>query len=164
MQSVSGEPGSASDNRSDSTQEAIAQAITVDAEKVKSHLDEVVRSTVEQTLNTLLDEEADRVAGAGRYERSPDRQDTRAGSYQRKLQTKAGQVTLTVPRLRKLPLETAIIERYKRRESSVEEALIEMYLAGVSMRRVEDSAVSVIRSAGTMVSTKSVRGIAMTHW
>lgn len=38
----------------------------------------------------------------------------------------------------KLPLETAIIERYKRRESSVEEALVEMYLAGVSMRRVKD--------------------------
>src|SRR5215207_4421886 len=91
MQRVSGDPGSASDNVGDRTQDAIAQAITVDTAKVKSHLDEVVRSTVEQTLNTLLDEEADRVAG-------------RAGSYQRKLQTKAGQVTLTVPRLRKLPL------------------------------------------------------------
>ncbi|MFN7021240.1 MAG: IS256 family transposase [Phycisphaerales bacterium] len=155
MQSVSGDPGSASDNASDWTRDAIAQAITVDAEKVKSHLDEVVRSTVEQTLNTLLDEEADRVAGAGRYERSPDRQDTRAGSYQRKLQTKAGQVTLTVPRLRKLPLETAIIERYKRRESSVEEALIEMYLAGVSMRRVEDitEALWGVRTSASTVSS-----------
>ena len=56
----------------------------------------------------------------------------------RKLQTKAGEVELKVPRLRKLPLETAIIERYRRRESSVEEALVEMYLAGVSVRRVED--------------------------
>jgi transposase-like protein len=93
---------------------------------------------VEQTLNQLLDEEADRVAGAKRYERSEGRLDTRAGHYPRKLQTKAGEVELNVPRLRKLPLETAIIERYKRRESSVEEALIEMYLAGVSMRRVED--------------------------
>ena len=46
---------------------------------------------------------------------------------------------MKVPRLRKLPLETAIIERYRRRESSVEEALIEMYLAGVSVRRVEDT-------------------------
>ncbi len=52
--------------------------------------------------------------------------------------TKAGEVELNVPRLRKLPFETQIIERYRRRESSVEEALIEMYLAGVSMRRVED--------------------------
>lgn len=38
-----------------------------DAEEVKSHLDEVLRSTVEQTLNSLLDEKADRMAGAGRY-------------------------------------------------------------------------------------------------
>ena len=47
-------------------------------------------------------------------------------------------MTLKVPRLKNVPFETAIIERYRRRESSVEEALIEMYLAGVSVRRVED--------------------------
>jgi len=106
--------------------EGLDGAIVVDTGQVKSHLDDVVRGAVEETLNKLLDEEADRVCRAQRYERSPDRQDTRAGSYDRKLQTRAGEVTLKVPRLRKLPLETAIIERYKRRESSVEEALIEM--------------------------------------
>ena len=42
-----------------------------------------------------------------------------------------------MPRLKGVSFETAIIERYRRRESSVEEALIEMYLAGVSVRRVE---------------------------
>ena len=89
--------------------DGLKSAVMIDTEKVRGHLDEVVRSTVEATLNQLLDEEADRVAGAGRYERSEDRRDTRAGSYQRKLQTKAGEVELTVPRLRKLPLETAII-------------------------------------------------------
>ncbi len=82
--------------------------------------------------------EADTLCNAKRYERSPDRQDTRAGSYRRGLETKAGKVELRVPKLRKLPFETAIIERYRRRESSVEEALVEMYLAGVSVRRVED--------------------------
>ena len=66
------------------------------------------------------------------------RRDTRAGSYDRALHTKAGEVKLRVPKLRKQTFETAIIERYRRRESSVEEALIEMYLAGVSVRRVED--------------------------
>ncbi|MHC2367871.1 hypothetical protein ACVIQT_002519 [Bradyrhizobium diazoefficiens] len=63
---------------------------------------------------------------------------TRAGSYERTLQTKAGDVNLKVPKLRRQTFETAIIERYRRRESSVEEALIEMYLAGISVRRVED--------------------------
>ena len=64
--------------------------------------------------------------------------DTRSGSYSRKLHTKAGDVTLKVPRLRSLPFETQIIERYKRREASVEESMVQMYLAGVSVRRVED--------------------------
>lgn len=112
--------------------------IRIEEEKIRSHLGEVVRQTVEETLNSLLQAEADELCGAKRYERSPERLDTRAGHYDRKLQTQAGEVTLTVPRLRKLPFETQIIERYRRRESSVEEALVEMYLAGVSVRRVED--------------------------
>lgn len=98
----------------------------------------MVRKTVEETLNAVLDAEADQITQAHRYERSEKRVDTRAGHYTRKLVTKAGEVSLKVPKLRKLPFETAIIERYKRREESVEEALIEMYLAGVSVRRVED--------------------------
>jgi putative transposase len=69
-------------------------------------------------------------SAAGRYERSQARQDTRAGSYERTLQTSAGEVSLKVPKLRRQTFETAIIERYRRRESWVEEALIEMYLAG----------------------------------
>ena len=112
--------------------------VQVDEEKIRGHVDEVVRSSVEATLNGLLETEADQLCQAARYERSADRVDTRAGSYNRKLQTKAGEVTLKVPRLRSLPFETQIIERYRRRESSVEEALMEMYLAGVSVRRVED--------------------------
>jgi putative transposase len=104
---------------------------------VQKHLGEVVRTTVQDTLNALLDAEADQLCGARRYEHSPDRVDTRAGHYERQLHTKAGEVTLQMPKLRSLPFETAIIERYKRRETSVE-ALLEMYYAGVSMRRVED--------------------------
>jgi len=98
----------------------------------------MVRESVEETLNTMLDAEADAQCGAKRYERSPERVDTRSGHYERKLLTPSGEVTLSVPRLRKLPLETEIIERYRRKESSVEESLIQMYLAGVSVRRVED--------------------------
>ena len=112
--------------------------IQIDERPIRDHVDQVVRATVEETLNQLLDAEADRLCGAGRYERSADRVDTRAGSYPRQLETKAGEVTLKVPKLRTLPFESAIIDRYRRRESSVEEALVEMYLAGVSVRRVED--------------------------
>src|SRR5207244_3633210 len=79
--------------------------------------------------------EADRLCNAQRYERSAARRDTRAGHYERGLQTKAGEVRLRVPKLRQQTFETALIERYRRRESSVEEAVIEMYLAGVAGRR-----------------------------
>jgi len=122
----------------ESNESSFRDVIRVDAGQVRSHIEEMVRQNVEQTLNGLLDAEADELCGAARYERSPERLDTRAGSYQRKLLTKAGEVELKVPRLRSLPFETQIIERYRRRESSVEEALVEMYLAGVSVRRVED--------------------------
>jgi transposase-like protein len=57
----------------------------------------VVRSSVEETLNGLLDAEAEQICGAQRYERSADRVDSRSGHYERKLETKAGQVTLKVP-------------------------------------------------------------------
>ena len=112
--------------------------IQIDEEQVKDHLGEIVRGTVQETLNALLDEEAERLCRAKRYERTNDRKDTRAGYYTRKLHTKAGEVDIKMPKLRVLPFETAIIDRYRRRESSVEEALVEMYLAGVSVRRVED--------------------------
>jgi putative transposase len=136
--------------------DSFREVIRIDEGQIKSHVDQVVRESVEQTLNALLDAEADALCGARRYERSPDRQDTRAGRYERKLQTKAGEVTLAVPRLRKLPFETQIIERYQRRESSVEEALIEMYLAGVSVRRVEDITEALW---GTKVSASTVSAL-----
>ncbi|NHZ48028.1 IS256 family transposase [Nitratidesulfovibrio liaohensis] len=112
--------------------------LAVDEAELRGHVAEVVRQSVEDTLNGLLDAEADALCQARRYERNAQRASTRSGSYQRELQTTAGTVRLKVPKLRHVPFETAIIERYRRRESSVEEALVEMYLAGVSVRRVED--------------------------
>jgi putative transposase len=131
----------------------LGPVVQIDEGRIQAHLDGVVRSTVEEALNALLDAEADHLCGARKYERTEGRKDTRAGSYDRQLHTKAGEVTLTVPKLRSLPFETAIIERYRRRESSVEEALIEMYLAGVSVRRVEDITQALW---GTRVSASTV--------
>ena len=123
---------------SETIPQKLHNVIQVDEDKIQQHLGELVRGTVEETLNSLLDAEADQLCNAARYERTEARKDTRAGHYQRNLHTKAGKVTLNVPKLRVQKFETAIIERYRRRETSVEEALIEMYLAGVSVRRVED--------------------------
>jgi transposase-like protein len=138
---------------SDERREELKGVLTVDEGKVESHLAGKVRAAVEEILNDLLDAEADERCGAKRYVRSPDRQDTRAGHYRRKLETQAGTVDLKVPKLRKLPLESAIIDRYRRKESSVEEALVEMYLAGVSVRRVEDITEALW---GTRVSSSAV--------
>ena len=118
--------------------EEMGEVIQINEARIKDHLGEMVRGTVEEALNAMLDAEADQLCGAARYERTEGRRDTRAGSYDRSLHTKAGEVKLKVPKLRQQTFETAIIERYRRRETSVEEALVEMYLAGVSVRRVED--------------------------
>ena len=105
---------------------------------IKNELKELVRNSVEETLNGLLEQEAQALTNAARYERSEERQGYRSGHYERNLLTGSGEVKLKMPKLKGVAFETAIIERYRRRESSVEEALIEMYLAGVSVRRVED--------------------------
>ena len=135
------------------SERVLSNVIKIDDERIKGHLDRIVRGTVEETLNALLDAEAGRLVGAGRYERSEERRDYRSGHYERQLHTKAGEVTLKVPKLRAQTLDTAIIERYRRRESSVEEALMEMYLAGVSVRRVEDITEALW---GTRVSPSAV--------
>ena len=54
---------------------------------------------------------------------------TRAGTYKRKLLTTSGEVELKIPRFRTLPFETQIIKRDQTKQSSAEEALIEMYLS-----------------------------------
>ena len=112
--------------------------VQLNEEVIKGQIKELVRGSVEETLNGLLEAEAQNLTQAARYERSEERQGYRNGHYSRNLTTTSGDVTLNMPRLKGISFETAIIERYHRRESSVEEALIEMYLAGVSVRRVED--------------------------
>jgi transposase-like protein len=127
--------------------------IEIDQGQLRQHVDGLVKDAVQDTLNAMLDAEADALCGAKRYERSPDRTDFRAGSYRRTLHTKAGEVELKMPKLRKATFESQVIERYRRRESSIEEALVEMYLAGVSVRRVEDITEALW---GTRVSPSTV--------
>ena len=101
--------------------------VQLNEEVIKGQLKELVRGSVEETLNELLEKEAESLTQASRYERNEARQGYRSGHYDRSLTTTSGDVTLHMPRLNKgVSFETAIIERYRRRESSVEEALIEM--------------------------------------
>lgn len=112
--------------------------VQLNTELIHNELKNLVKNSVEETLNAMLDAEADRLVNAERYARDEERQGYRAGHYDRSFMTTSGEVNLRMPKLKGVAFETAIIERYRRRETSVEEALIEMYLAGVSVRRVED--------------------------
>lgn len=99
--------------RRDDTPER-GKIIQLNEEAIRDHLGEMVRSTVEETLNRMLDSEAERLCNAEKYQRSDARKDTRAGHYERQLHTRAGEVRLKVPKLRQQTFETAIIERYRR--------------------------------------------------
>ena len=124
--------------------------IQLNEDLIKNNLKDLARDSVEETLNAQLDHEADELVRAGKHERTGDRKGYRSDHYERNFGTTSGEVKLRVSKLKGIQFETAIIERYKRRECSVEEALIEMYLAGVSVRRVEDI-------TETLWGTKSLR-------
>jgi putative transposase len=138
------------------TTKPLSKVIRIDESEIRGHLDELVRDSVEETINAMLEVEADEMCNAQRYEHSPDRVDSRAGNYKRKLHTKAGEIEVKVPKLRKQTFETAIIERYRRRDISIEEAIVQMYLAGVSVRRVEDITEALW---GTRVSSGTVSNL-----
>ena len=93
--------------------------VQLNDEVIKGQSKELVCGSVEETLNELLEKEAESLSQAARYERSEARQGYRSGHYDRNLTTTSGDVTLHVPRFKGVPFETSIIERYRRRESNV---------------------------------------------
>ena len=118
---------------------------------------------MEEMLNELLEKETESLTQAARYERSEARQGYRSGHYDRNLTTTSGDVTLHMLRLKGASFKTAIIERYRRRECSVEAALIEMYLAGVSVRRVEDFTEVLLGSKVSPATTSELNKKAYVH-
>ena len=112
--------------------------VALNEESPRPALRELVRKTVEDTLNGLLEAEADDLVGAGRHGRTAEREARRAGHYDRGLTTSSGEVAIHMPKLEGARLATAAIERHRRREAGVEEAMIGMHLAGVSTRGIED--------------------------
>ena len=111
--------------------ENIEGMIRVEEGRIRSHVDQVVRETVEQTLNGLLQAEADELCGAKRYARSPDRVDTRAGSYQRTLHTTAGEVTLQVPPEEAAAVARSLLDGFPVRDIAVTEPTLETVIAGM---------------------------------
>ena len=81
--------------------------VQLNEEIIKGQLKELVRGSVEETLNELLEKEAESLTQAARYERSEARQGYRSGHYDRSLTTTSGDVTLHMPRLKGVSFETA---------------------------------------------------------
>jgi transposase-like protein len=99
-------------------------------------LHEKLRQAIRLTLITILEEEVEAFLGAGRYERTPARQDYRNGSYTRDLGTGLGEIEdLLVPRTRQ-GFHTRLFERYHRRQAELDEAICTMFVQGVSTLQV----------------------------
>ncbi|AQT68751.1 Transposase [Anaerohalosphaera lusitana] len=100
-------------NESTNNEQNLNGVIIINRTQIKDYLGGMVRQNVEETLNAMLDAEADQLCNARRYEHTDKRTDARSGHYKRKLQTRTGQVELKMPKLRKTTFETAIIERWQ---------------------------------------------------
>ena len=104
---------------------------------VKLDVEARVRQGVKAVLEEVLEEEMTQHLEAGYRELTPTRRGERNGYYQRNLLTPAGKIEcLEVPRDREGEFVTELFERYKRMTGDVEEAVLEMYLSGISVRKI----------------------------
>lgn len=94
------------------------------------------RRVLAAALNAVMRAESDEQLGAGRYERSESRTDSRNGTRARRLTTRVGTIVLEVPRHRSAPFETMVFESYRRSEAALVTTMAEMVVGGVSTAKV----------------------------
>lgn len=97
---------------------------------------DALRELLRNALEEVLEQQMDVVAGAGRYERTESRRVYRSGHYTRSLRTRVGLIELRVPQDRDGQFSTEVFARYQRSEKALVGALMEMYIQGVSTRKV----------------------------
>lgn len=107
-------------------------------EGMRDFIDSQIRQAVRETFQEIMESEMNAHLGVDKSERSEERLGYRNGYRDRSLETRVGRIDLGVPRDRDGLFETNIFERYRRAEVSLEEAMLEMYLSGVSTRKVAD--------------------------
>lgn len=120
------------------TLEQYDKDVKISKEGIKDFIDSQIRQAVRETFQEIMESEMNAHIGADKSERTDDRLGYRNGHRTRELQTRVGTIDLMVPRDRDGLFETNIFERYRRAEVSLEEAMLEMYMAGVSTRKVAD--------------------------
>ena len=118
-------------NKTDLTQDMITQL-----QQALSQDKDFLRPLIQATLQELLEEEMSLALGASKSERSPGRLGYRSGHYPRTLVTRVGKIELMVPQDRDGRFSTALFERYQRSEKALVGTLVEMYVQGVSTRKV----------------------------
>ena len=110
---------------------------------------ELLKAIVQQALQEVLEAEMSEAVGVEKGERSEARQGYRSGYYRRSLVTRVGKIELRVPQDRAGRFSTEVFERYQRSEKALVTALMEMYVQGVSTRKVK----AVVWSQGTGISS-----------
>ena len=110
------------------THEEVKQVLTGDR-------DEAMKFLLERLLNEIMKAESEEQLGAGKHERTEERQDYRNGTRERELNTRIGTLTLRVPRHRNEPFHTMVFENYQRSEASLIATLVQMVIMGVSSKR-----------------------------
>lgn len=109
-----------------------------DAVKILSKDPDLLKEIVRTAVQELLETEMTEAVGAKKGERTELRLGYRAGYYPRSLVTRAGKIELKVPRDRSGRFSTEIFERYQRSEKALVLAIAEMYVQGVSTRKVKE--------------------------
>jgi putative transposase len=109
----------------------------VDVKTLLEESPDPIRAIVQETLQQILECEMEEAIGARRGERTDDRLSHRSGYYDRSFVTRVGKVELRIPQDRKGLFRTELFERYQRSEKALFAALTEMYIQGVSTRKVK---------------------------
>lgn len=109
----------------------------IDWKELMSGQEDFLRPLVQEVIQQVLEAEMEETLGAGKGERTTSRQGYRSGYYGRTLVTRVGKLELRVPQDRQGRFRTEVCERYQRSEKALVGALTEMYVQGVSTRKVK---------------------------
>ncbi len=127
--------------------------LTPSQEDIRTDLRQLTLDAIRITIETVMEHAVNRMVGARPHERTETRRDVRNGSYSRRLTTAVGAMELDVPRSRTRGAGGAVIGRYKRRASEIDDAITEAYVAGVSTRKMAGVTEALL---GERVSRSSV--------
>lgn len=112
-------------------------AKTLDLKALLAEQDDFLRPLIEAVVQQVLEAEMDEALGAAKSERTANRAGYRSGYYSRTLVTRVGKLELRIPQDRQGRFRTEVFERYQRSEKALVAALTEMYVQGVSTRKVK---------------------------